>query len=117
MNRERAIELMLTRFPVYVVDGDDHRIHQATIAEVSVERKADLRYPPEVTCELVIDGDSDTHRVVYNADAIHETADEAYYHSIARGIMELQLQLERLEDWRREERKKTTIISTQEKRQ
>lgn len=114
MNRERAIDVMLSRRPVYVVDGDDHRIHQTTIAEVSVERKADLRYPPEVTCELVIDGDSDTRRVVYNADAIHETADDAYYHSIARGIMELQLQLERLEDWRRERKKE---VSEKEKRQ
>lgn len=115
MNREKAIELMLSRQPVYVVDGDDHRIHQATIVQVSVERMVDLRYPPEVTCELVIDGDSDTHRVVYNADAIHETADDAYYHSIARGIMELQLQLERLEDWRREERRRA--INKQEKKQ
>lgn len=47
MNRERAIDVMLSRRPVYVVDGDDHRIHQTTIAEVSVERKADLRYPLE----------------------------------------------------------------------
>lgn len=114
MNRERAVELMLSRQPVYVVDGDDHRIHRATIVQLSVERMVDLRYQPEVTCELVIEGENDTHRVVYNADAIHETADDAYYHSIARGIMELQLQLERLEDWRRERRKEER---EQEKRQ
>ena len=99
MNREKAIEFLVSGKRVYAVGG--HRVFAGTIGSVSMERTAD-GVTLETSCEVISSGDND-HVAVYDATDIFETPHEAYYQCLSRSVYALQRELDLLEQWRREE--------------